>query len=92
MILTVGSHEMPRPHSRNLQDRLSESADLVWDLLNTHDGHFYVCGDAGSMAGAVEQQLLRIFSERLPGGADAAAAYLDKLSQEQRYQRDVWYS
>ena len=53
--------------------------------------HFYVCGDASSMAGSVEKELLSIFQTRLGGGAEAAAAYLDKLSKEERYQRDVWY-
>ena len=53
--------------------------------------HFYVCGDASSMAGSVEKELLSIFQSRLGGGAEAAVAYLDKLSKEERYQRDVWY-
>lgn len=33
-----------------VQDRLRESADLVWGLLE-QGAHFYVCGDASSMAG-----------------------------------------
>ncbi|KAG1673661.1 hypothetical protein FOA52_013326 [Chlamydomonas sp. UWO 241] len=74
-----------------VQDRLAESADLVWSLINDKAAHFYVCGDAASMAGSVEKQLLAIFGERLGGGADAAQAYLDTLSREERYQRDVWY-
>lgn len=57
--------------------------------------HFYVCGDAGSMAGAVEAQLLRIIEGGLGsggGGAEAAAAYLQQLADTGRYQRDVWLS
>jgi sulfite reductase (NADPH) flavoprotein alpha-component len=54
-------------------------------------GHFYVCGDASSMAGAVEKALLALLAERLPGGATEAEAYLQRLSDSGRYQRDVWY-
>lgn len=33
-----------------VQDRLRESGELVWRLLQ-QGGHFYVCGDAANMAG-----------------------------------------
>ena len=42
-----------------VQDRLKESGKLVWELLEA-GGHFYVCGDAAHMAGAVEEALLHI--------------------------------
>ena len=42
-----------------VQDRLRESGKLVWDLLEA-GGHFYICGDAAHMAGAVEEALLHI--------------------------------
>ncbi len=83
-----------------MQDRLLQQADAVWRLLDQHKAHFYVCGDAANMAGAVERALLSIIGERIAaaGGegaaakpADAAQAYLDELSRTGRYQRDVWY-
>jgi hypothetical protein len=43
-----------------VQQRLRENADLVWSLLHEQNGHFYVCGDASSMAGAVETELLKV--------------------------------
>lgn len=73
-----------------VQNHLSESGSLVWELLQ-QGGHFYVCGDAGSMAGAVEQALLQLISERLEGGRETATEYLQMLSTAGRYQRDVWY-
>ncbi|KAG2499912.1 hypothetical protein HYH03_002200 [Edaphochlamys debaryana] len=73
-----------------VQNRLTESAELVWGLLQA-GGHFYVCGDASSMAGSVERALLALLAERLPGGQQAAEAYLAQLSETGRYQRDVWY-
>jgi sulfite reductase alpha subunit-like flavoprotein len=74
-----------------VQQRLAETADRVWELLEA-GGHFYICGDAGSMAGAVEDELLRIIGARVGGcGAAAAKVYLDKMAAEHRYQKDVWY-
>ena len=87
-----------------VQDRLAESATLVWDLLERGGAHFYVCGDAGAMAAAVERQLLQIIQAGLQqqqqpqqsqddaAAAAAAAAYLERLAQAGRYQRDVWLS
>ena len=46
-------------HKVYVQDRLRESGVLVWRLLQA-DAHFYVCGDAAHMAGAVEEALLSI--------------------------------
>lgn len=73
-----------------VQDRLRESADLVWSLLQ-RGAHFYVCGDASSMAGAVETQLLTLIQENQGQGSEAAKEYLQALSDSGRYQRDVWY-
>lgn len=74
-----------------VQDRLAQSADLVWGLLQG-GAHFYVCGDAGSMAGAVEAVLLRIIEGGQGQGPQAAQRYLDDLAAGGRYQRDVWLS
>ena len=90
------SHAAPTPPCRAPPGVLECCATVYPDpdLLHAppppQGAHFYVCGDASSMAGSVEKELLAIFQARL-GGADAAAAYLDKLSKEERYQRDVWY-
>jgi len=46
-------------HKVYVQDRLRESGALVWELLEA-GAHFYVCGDAAHMAGAVEEALLSI--------------------------------
>lgn len=73
-----------------VQDRLAQSADQVWELLQ-QGGHFYVCGDASSMAGAVEEALLQLVEARQGQGREGAVAYLQELSEAGRYQRDVWY-
>ena len=73
-----------------VQQRLAESADLVWQLLEA-GAHFYVCGDAGSMAGQVEEALLAIIEQRQGQGREGAQAYLDGLAAQHRYERDVWF-
>ena len=52
---------LPRAQAAKVyvQDRLRESGALMWRLLQA-GGHFYVCGDAAHMAGAVEDALLDI--------------------------------
>lgn len=74
-----------------VQNRLEESGALVWRLLQA-GAHFYACGDAGSMAPAVEAALLRVIAAGQAQGPDAAAAYLQQLAESGRYQRDVWLS
>jgi sulfite reductase alpha subunit-like flavoprotein len=89
---TAFSREPGRPKVY-VQQRLEETGDRVWQLLEA-GAHFYVCGDANSMAGAVEAALLRVIAARLPGGGGegAARAYLAALSEAHRYERDVWFS
>lgn len=73
-----------------VQHRLREAGTLVWKLLET-GAHFYVCGDAAHMAGDVEMALLDIIAENKTCGADEAKAYLEHMSSQERYQRDVWF-
>lgn len=72
-----------------VQDRLRENAEEIFSWLEA-GAHFYVCGDAQYMAPDVEKALLD--SIRKYGGNDdeQAAAYLKKLKDEGRYQRDVY--
>ena len=52
--------------------------------------YFYVCGDAKRMAKDVEDALLQIIAKESGGGPEAARAYLDKMKEQKRYQRDVY--
>lgn len=74
-----------------VQHKLRETGAQVWQMLQA-GGYFYVCGDATSMAGAVEQALLDIIQEHMEeGSADKAQHYLQQLSEAGRYERDVWF-
>lgn len=72
-----------------VQDKIREQAQTVWQWLQS-GAHVYVCGDAKRMAKDVEIALLAVISEQ--GGLDDndAEAYLDRLREEKRYQRDVY--
>jgi sulfite reductase alpha subunit-like flavoprotein/flavin-dependent dehydrogenase len=72
-----------------VQDRLKEQGKLVWDAINAGD-HFYICGDATKMAVDVEKALLEIICEHGKKKMDQAKAMLQKMSDENRYQKDVW--
>jgi len=76
-------------HKIYVQDRLRENGEELWKWLE-NGAHFYVCGDAQYMAPDVEKALLE--SVRKFGGMDdnGAAAYLKKLKEDHRYQRDVY--
>jgi sulfite reductase (NADPH) flavoprotein alpha-component len=76
-------------HKIYVQDRLRENGEELWKWLE-NGAHFYVCGDAQYMAPDVEEALLE--SVRKFGGMDdnGAAAYLKKLKEDHRYQRDVY--
>jgi sulfite reductase alpha subunit-like flavoprotein len=73
-----------------VQDRLIEHGDKVWHLLEHGKGHFYICGDGQSMAGAVETALVRIAASRLNGSEQDGVRWLNALKAEKRFQKDVW--
>lgn len=63
--IPVGS----QAHKVYVQQRLREAGQQVWRLLES-GAHFYVCGDAASMAGSVEQALLDIISQHQVSAAE----------------------
>ncbi len=72
-----------------VQHRLREAAGELWRWLE-EGAHFYVCGDASRMAKDVEAELLRAIEAGGTMPPEAAAAYLERLRAEHRYQRDVY--
>lgn len=76
-------------HKIYVQDKIREFSEEVWKWLEA-GAHFYVCGDATYMAGDVDKALFELV--RKYGGYDheQAEAYLKKLKDDGRYQRDVY--
>ncbi len=72
-----------------VQDRMRQRAAELWSWLD-RGGYFYVCGDARRMAKDVDQALKQIVAEQGGLGESDAAAYVDEMAQDGRYQRDVY--
>ena len=72
-----------------VQTRMQEQGALLWQWLE-EGAHFYVCGDAKRMAKDVDAMLHQIAREH--GNMDEAGAknYIQGLSKNRRYQRDVY--
>lgn len=72
-----------------VQHRMLAHADELFAWLE--DGaHLYVCGDASRMARDVHQALLRIVSTAGGLDDDAAHTYVNDLTKQHRYARDVY--
>lgn len=72
-----------------VQQRLRERGAELWQWLN--DGAtVYVCGDANAMAPDVNEALLDIIVRHGQHSRDSATQFLRELSQQKRYQRDIY--
>ena len=72
-----------------VQDRMRENAAELWQWLK--DGaFFYVCGDASRMAGDVDRALKDIIAEQGGMSDEDAKGFVDQMSSDQRYVRDVY--
>jgi sulfite reductase (NADPH) flavoprotein alpha-component len=72
-----------------VQNRMLENAAELWAWLEA-GAHFYVCGDASRMAKDVDAALHQVIETAGGKNADDAKAYVAKLKNDKRYQRDVY--
>lgn len=72
-----------------VQHRILEHSKELYAWLQ-EGAHVYVCGDEKHMAHDVHAALLTVIQEEAGLSPEGAAAYLENLQQEQRYQRDVY--
>ncbi|MEL6991516.1 MAG: NADPH-dependent assimilatory sulfite reductase flavoprotein subunit, partial [Pseudomonadota bacterium] len=72
-----------------VQHRILEQGSELYKWLQ-EGAHFYVCGDANHMAKDVHAALLEVVKTHGGVEDDAAEAYLSKLRDDKRYQRDVY--
>jgi sulfite reductase (NADPH) flavoprotein alpha-component len=72
-----------------VQQRMLENADELFAWLEA-GAHFYVCGDASSMAKDVDAALHRIIEKSGGKTSDQAVEYIQQLKAAKRYQRDVY--
>lgn len=72
-----------------VQDRIAEHGADVWKWISA-GAHVYVCGDASRMARDVDEALRGVIAQHGGRSERSAAAYLQALSAEHRYVRDVY--
>ncbi|WNS46838.1 assimilatory sulfite reductase (NADPH) flavoprotein subunit [Paenibacillus sp. MMS20-IR301] len=72
-----------------VQHRILEKSRELYAWLQ-EGAHVYVCGDEKHMAHDVHSALITVIQTEGGFSPEGAAAYLETLSQEQRYQRDVY--
>jgi sulfite reductase (NADPH) flavoprotein alpha-component len=72
-----------------VQHRILEQGAELYKWLE-EGAHFYVCGDATRMAKDVHAALVEVVKTHGGVEEEAAEAYLQKLRDEKRYQRDVY--
>jgi NADPH-ferrihemoprotein reductase len=74
-----------------VQHRVSEQKEEIWNILNDpKKGIVYICGDAKYMAKDVEAALVRIVQEKGNMAEKDALIYIEELSKQGRYLKDVW--
>lgn len=72
-----------------VQDRMREHGTRLWAWLQ-NGAHLYVCGDAVRMAKDVDRALREVVAAHGGLGEDGATAYVEQLTAEKRYVRDVY--
>jgi sulfite reductase (NADPH) flavoprotein alpha-component len=72
-----------------VQDRMLQRGAEIYEWLQA-GAHFYVCGDAKSMAASVQQALQEIIATHEGVTPDVAMERIKQLQREHRYQRDVY--
>ena len=76
-------------HKIYVQDRMREHGAELYQWLQ-RGAYVYVCGDAKQMAVSVHQALLDIIAEHGALTSDQARDFLDTLTNEKRYLKDVY--
>jgi sulfite reductase (NADPH) flavoprotein alpha-component len=76
-------------HKTYVQQRIREAGAELWDWLQ-RGAHFYVCGDARTMARDVEAAVRDVAAAHGGLSADEALAFVAELKRQGRYQADVY--
>ncbi|MEO1235667.1 MAG: sulfite reductase flavoprotein subunit alpha, partial [Planctomycetota bacterium] len=72
-----------------VQNKMTEHGAELWDWLQ-QGAAVYVCGDASRMAKDVDAALHQVVETHGQMSAEDAAAYVESLKENHRYQRDVY--
>ncbi|BGP17002.1 hypothetical protein JCM10213_000363 [Rhodosporidiobolus nylandii] len=73
-----------------VQQLLKEEGDRIGKALTQGKGYAYICGDAGSMAKAVERELAVLLGNAKGGSTEEGEKELKLLKDRNRLLLDVW--
>ncbi|CAG9584021.1 methionine_synthase_reductase_-_mitochondrial_precursor-like_protein [Leishmania major strain Friedlin] len=73
-----------------VQDKIQECGVALMDLILQRNACVFVCGDADGMAKEVDRTLRELIQQHLSLSDAAAATYLERMSKDGRYLREVW--
>ena len=74
-----------------VQQRIREQKEKNWKLIQ--DGaYIYICGDATCMAPAVLKEITDLYLEKTGSSAQEAENWIKELTDQHRYQVDIWAS
>ncbi|CAC9552084.1 methionine synthase reductase, mitochondrial precursor-like protein [Leishmania infantum JPCM5] len=73
-----------------VQDKIQECGVALMDLILQRNAYVFVCGDADGMAKEVHRTLRQLIQQHLTLSDAAAATYLERMSKDGRYLREVW--
>ncbi len=76
-------------HKVYVQHHIRENAAELWSWIDG-GANFYVCGDATYMAKDVDDALHALIAEHGGKSEEEAAAYVEQMKKDHRYQRDVY--
>jgi cytochrome P450/NADPH-cytochrome P450 reductase len=86
-LFTAFSREANEPSY--VQHVIERQADRVWELIEA-GARVYVCGDGAAMEPDVRRTLVSICANKRQCGLEEAQAWIDQMSDEERYLLDVW--
>src|SRR5438105_491629 len=72
-----------------VQHRMDDNAAEIWKWIDAKGAHFFVCGDAKRMAKDVDATLRKIVQEQGGKSVDQANEYVEKLTSDKSYKRDL---
>jgi sulfite reductase (NADPH) flavoprotein alpha-component len=90
-VLTKLSTAFSRDQAQKVyvQDKIRENGKELFEWLH-NGGYFYICGDKERMAKDVNTALIDVIEKEGAMSREDAESYLNDLSKQGRYQRDVY--
>jgi len=77
-------------HKIYVQDRINEHPEVIYDMLGTKKGYFYLCGPAGNVPPSVRKAVVNAFVKCGGHGEEEADKLVTQMQIEGRYNVEAW--